>query len=79
MVVLNHGAEIGAALTADPLGADRRAEDVTMLARLLVDHVFMTASACLAASLRGADRSAVTGTARGQLRLSHLGRAHWRG
>lgn len=50
-----------------------------MLALLLVDHRFMTASACRAASPRGADRSAVTGTARGQLRLIRLGRAHWPG
>ncbi|MEU9164723.1 TetR family transcriptional regulator [Streptomyces sp. NPDC048424] len=71
--------EIGAALAADPDSAGWGADDVAMLARLLVDHMFMTASACLAASLRGEDWSAVTGTARSQLRLIHLGRLHWPG
>ncbi|MFD3722075.1 TetR family transcriptional regulator [Streptomyces sp. NPDC058674] len=70
-------AEIGAALAADPAGADWPAADVAMLSRLLVDHMFMTASACLTASLRGEDWSAVISTARGQLRLIHLGRLHW--
>ncbi|MGW1764203.1 TetR family transcriptional regulator [Streptomyces sp. NPDC002073] len=69
--------EIGAALAADPVSAGWDADDVTMLSRLLVDHMFMTASACLAASLRGEDGSAATATARGQLRLIHLGRVHW--
>ncbi|MFD9353491.1 TetR family transcriptional regulator [Streptomyces sp. NPDC060031] len=69
--------EIGAALAADPLSAGWGADDRTMLSRLLVDHMFMTASACLAASLRGEDWSAVTATARSQLRLIHLGRVHW--
>ncbi|MET9605875.1 TetR family transcriptional regulator [Streptomyces sp. NPDC006512] len=71
--------EIGAALVADPVSAGWGADEVTMLSRLLVDHMFMTASACLAASLRGEDWSAVTATARGQLRLIHLGRVHWPG
>ncbi|MFB9587644.1 TetR family transcriptional regulator [Streptomyces racemochromogenes] len=71
--------EIGAALGADPLSADWDADDVTMLARLLVDHMFMTASAFLAASLRGEDWAAALGTARRQLRLIHLGRVHWAG
>ncbi|MFJ5022029.1 TetR family transcriptional regulator [Streptomyces goshikiensis] len=71
--------EIGATLATDPVSAGWGADDVTMLSRLLVDHMFMTASACLAASLRGEDWSAVTRTARGQLRLIHLGRVHWPG
>ncbi|MFG2712820.1 TetR family transcriptional regulator [Streptomyces goshikiensis] len=71
--------EIGATLAADPVSEGWGADDVTMLSRLLVDHMFMTASACLAASLRGEDWSAVTGTARDQLRLIHLGRVHWPG
>lgn len=49
--VLAH--EMGAALGADPVSAGWDADDVTMLSRLLVDHMFMTASAFLAASLRG--------------------------
>ncbi|WP_411104166.1 TetR family transcriptional regulator [Streptomyces sp. cmx-4-9] len=72
-------AEIGAALAAEPHGADWAAADVAMLSRLLVDHMFMTASACLAASLRGEDWSPVLATARAQLRLIHLGREHWPG
>ncbi|MFH7598737.1 TetR family transcriptional regulator [Streptomyces racemochromogenes] len=71
--------EIGAALRADPSGTGWAADDVRMLARLLVDHMFMTASAFLAASLRGEDWSAAAGTARAQLRLIHLGRLHWSG
>ncbi|WP_405786983.1 TetR family transcriptional regulator [Streptomyces sp. NBC_00029] len=73
--VLAH--EMGAALGADPVSAGWDADDVTMLSRLLVDHMFMTASAFLAASLRGEDWSAATGTARAQLRLIHLGRVNW--
>ncbi|MEU9233976.1 TetR family transcriptional regulator [Streptomyces subrutilus] len=69
--------EIGVALAADPVSAGWDAADVTMLARLQVDHMFMTASAFLAASLRGEDWSAATGTARAQLRLIHLGRVNW--
>ncbi|MFE5809788.1 TetR family transcriptional regulator [Streptomyces sp. NPDC056491] len=69
--------EMGAALGADPVSAGWDADDVTMLSRLLVDHMFMTASAFLAASLRGEDWSAATGTARAQLRLIHLGRVNW--
>ncbi|MCX4546223.1 TetR family transcriptional regulator [Streptomyces sp. NBC_01565] len=69
--------EIGVALGADPMSAGWDADDVRMLSRLLVDHMFMTASAFLAASLRGEDWSAATGTARAQLRLIHLGRVHW--
>ncbi|MER6218136.1 MULTISPECIES: TetR family transcriptional regulator [unclassified Streptomyces] len=71
--------EIGVALCADPDSAGWDADDVRMLSRLLVDHMFMTASAFLAASLRGEDWSAATATARAQLRLIHLGRVHWRG
>ncbi|MCX4960550.1 TetR family transcriptional regulator [Streptomyces virginiae] len=71
--------EVGAALAADALSAGWDADDVTMLSRLLVDHMFMTASAFLAASLRGEDWSAATGTARAQLRLIHLGRVNWPG
>ncbi|MEU3406053.1 TetR family transcriptional regulator [Streptomyces sp. NPDC006670] len=71
--------EIGAVLRTDPAGAGWEADDVRMLARLLVDHMFMTASAFLAAALRGEDWSAATATARAQLRLIHLGRVHWRG
>ncbi|MFF4368345.1 TetR family transcriptional regulator [Streptomyces sp. NPDC001594] len=71
--------EIGAVLRTDPVGAGWEADDVRMLARLLVDHMFMTASAFLAAALRGEDWSAATATARAQLRLIHLGRVHWRG
>ncbi|MFJ7587636.1 TetR family transcriptional regulator [Streptomyces sp. NPDC097617] len=71
--------EIGAALTADPLGAGWDTDEVTMLSRLLVDHMFMTASAFLTASLRGEDWSSATGTALAQLRLIHLGRVHWPG
>ncbi|MEU3777152.1 TetR family transcriptional regulator [Streptomyces sp. NPDC032472] len=71
--------EIGVALGADPTSAGWDAPDVTMLSRLLVDHMFMTASAFLAASLRGEDWSAATATARSQLRLIHLGRVHWPG
>ncbi|MEU3723657.1 TetR family transcriptional regulator [Streptomyces sp. NPDC031705] len=71
--------EIGVALGADPLSEDWDADDVTMLSRLLVDHMFMTASAFLAASLRGEDWSAALATARRQLRLIHLGRVHWAG
>ncbi|GAA2634464.1 MULTISPECIES: TetR family transcriptional regulator [Streptomyces] len=71
--------EIGGALAADPVSAGWDADDVTMLSRLLVDHMFMTASAFLAASLRGEDWSAATRTARAQLRLIHLGRVHWTG
>ncbi|RPF43728.1 TetR family transcriptional regulator [Streptomyces sp. Ag109_G2-6] len=70
--------EIGAVLRADPGGAGWTPDDVRMLARLLVDHMFMTASAFLAASLRGEEWSAAAATARAQLRLIHLGRAHWR-
>ncbi|MDA5284024.1 TetR family transcriptional regulator [Streptomyces sp. Isolate_45] len=69
--------EIGSALAADPISSGWSPEDLTMLSRLLVDHMFMTASACLAASLRGEDWAAVTATARSQLRLIHRGRAHW--
>ncbi|MFJ3963288.1 TetR family transcriptional regulator [Streptomyces sp. NPDC090036] len=69
--------EMGAALGADPVSAGWDADDVTMLSRLLVDHMFMTASAFLAASLRGEDWSAATATARAQLRLIHLGRVNW--
>ncbi|MCX5588344.1 TetR family transcriptional regulator [Streptomyces erythrochromogenes] len=69
--------EIGVALGADRLSAGWEADDVTMLSRLLVDHMFMTASAFLTASLRGDDCSAATGTALAQLRLIHLGRVHW--
>ncbi|WP_030769908.1 TetR family transcriptional regulator [Streptomyces sp. NRRL F-2664] len=69
--------EISDALGADPVSAGWRGEDVTMLSRLLVDHMFMTASAYLAASLRGEDWTAATRTALGQLRLIHLGRLHW--
>ncbi|MER6444354.1 TetR family transcriptional regulator [Streptomyces venezuelae] len=71
--------ETAVALGADPVSAGWDAADVTMLSRLLVDHMFMTASAFLAASLRGEDWSAATRTARAQLRLIHLGRAHWPG
>ncbi|MEW2414610.1 TetR family transcriptional regulator [Streptomyces sp. NPDC046866] len=71
--------EIGAALAADAVSAGWDAADVTMLSRLLVDHMFMTASAFLAASLRGEDWSAAVATARSQLRLIHLGRVHWPG
>ncbi|MGW7438514.1 TetR family transcriptional regulator [Streptomyces sp. NPDC054849] len=73
------GDEIGAALAADPASAGWGADEMAMLARLLVDHMFMTASAYVAASLRGEDWSAVTRTARSQLRLIHLGRVHWPG
>ncbi|MFE0582268.1 MULTISPECIES: TetR family transcriptional regulator [unclassified Streptomyces] len=69
--------ETGAALGSDPVSAGWQADDVTMLSRLLVDHMFMTASAFLTASLRGEDWSAATGTALAQLRLIHLGRVHW--
>ncbi|MER6313192.1 TetR family transcriptional regulator [Streptomyces sp. NPDC001581] len=71
--------EIAVALEADPVSAAWGGEDVAMLSRLLVDHMFMTASAFLTASLRGEDWSAATGTALGQLRLIHLGRVHWPG
>ncbi|MFF2195129.1 TetR family transcriptional regulator [Streptomyces sp. NPDC058157] len=71
--------EIGAVLGTDPAGAGWDADDVRMLARLLVDHMFMTASAFLTAALRGEDWSTATATARAQLRLIHLGRVHWRG
>ncbi|CAM5283750.1 transcriptional regulator [Streptomyces avidinii] len=71
--------EIGAVLMADPLSAGWRTADVTMLSRLLVDHMFMTASACLSASLRGEDWSPALETAHDQLRLIHLGREHWQG
>ncbi|MFE5560643.1 TetR family transcriptional regulator [Streptomyces sp. NPDC056544] len=70
-------AEIDVALVADPLSAGWGTADVTMLSRLLVDHMFMTASACLTASLRGEDWSPVLARARDQLRLIHLGREHW--
>ncbi|MFI8341818.1 TetR family transcriptional regulator [Streptomyces sp. NPDC085639] len=69
--------EIGVALGSDPVSAGWSPDDVTMLSRLLVDHMFMTASAFLTASLRGEDWSAATGTALAQLRLIHLGRMHW--
>ncbi|MFJ4864692.1 MULTISPECIES: TetR family transcriptional regulator [unclassified Streptomyces] len=69
--------EIGVALGSDPVSAGWAPDDVTMLSRLLVDHMFMTASAFLTASLRGEDWSAATGTALAQLRLIHLGRVHW--
>ncbi|MBZ9593875.1 MULTISPECIES: TetR family transcriptional regulator [Streptomyces] len=75
--------EIETALGADPLSAGWSRPDVTMLSRLLVDHMFMTASAFLAASMRGDvrgdDWAAATRTALGQLRLIHLGRLHWPG
>ncbi|MFC9585679.1 TetR family transcriptional regulator [Streptomyces yangpuensis] len=71
--------EIEAVLRADPLSAGWPRQDVTMLSRLLVDHMFMTASAFLAASMRGDDWAAATRTALGQLRLIHLGRVHWPG
>ncbi|MFF4317763.1 TetR family transcriptional regulator [Streptomyces sp. NPDC001568] len=71
--------EIGSALATDPVSAGWDADDLTMLSRLLVDHMFMTASACLTASLRGEDWATVTGTARSQLRLIHNGRVHWEG
>ncbi|MFJ9763297.1 TetR family transcriptional regulator [Streptomyces erythrochromogenes] len=70
-------AEIGAALGCDPLSAGWETGEVTMLSRLLVDHMVMTASAFLTASLRGEDWSAATGTALAQLRLIHVGRVHW--
>ncbi|MER7731415.1 TetR family transcriptional regulator [Streptomyces erythrochromogenes] len=69
--------EIGAALGCDPLSAGWETGEVTMLSRLLVDHMVMTASAFLTASLRGEDWSAATGTALAQLRLIHVGRVHW--
>ncbi|KOG43995.1 transcriptional regulator [Streptomyces virginiae] len=69
--------EIGVALGSDPVSTGWAPDDVTMLSRLLVDHMFMTASAFLTASLRGEDWSAATGTALAQLRLIHLGRVHW--
>ncbi|MEV7580491.1 TetR family transcriptional regulator [Streptomyces erythrochromogenes] len=69
--------EIGAALGCDPLSAGWDTGEVTMLSRLLVDHMVMTASAFLTASLRGEDWSAATGTALAQLRLIHVGRVHW--
>ncbi|KJY19886.1 MULTISPECIES: TetR family transcriptional regulator [unclassified Streptomyces] len=71
--------ETGAALAADPVSAGWAGQDVTMLSRLLVDHMFMTASAFLAATLHGEDWTAATRTALGQLRLIHLGRVHWPG
>ncbi|MET9695006.1 hypothetical protein ABZY81_42645 [Streptomyces sp. NPDC006514] len=70
-------AKIDAVLVADPLSAGWGTADVTMLSRLLVGHMFMTASACLTTSLRGEDWSPVLATARDQLCLIHLGREHW--
>ncbi|MFJ7208917.1 TetR family transcriptional regulator [Streptomyces sp. NPDC098789] len=66
-------------LAADPLGAGWSPEDLLMLARLYVDHMVMTASAYLAASLEGNAWADVTDTARRQLRLIHAGRLHWTG
>ncbi|OKK22041.1 transcriptional regulator [Streptomyces sp. CB00455] len=71
------GREVAEVLAADPVSAGWSAEDVLVLARLLVDHMFMTASAYLAVILDGDDWAAVTSTARRQLRLIHLGRMHW--
>ncbi|MBT2406610.1 MULTISPECIES: TetR family transcriptional regulator [unclassified Streptomyces] len=52
-------------------------DDVQMLARLYVDHMVMTASAYLSASLEANEWAAVTRTARSQLWLIHAGRVNW--
>ncbi|MFE5769609.1 TetR family transcriptional regulator [Streptomyces sp. NPDC056485] len=69
--------EVAERLGADPLSRGWSAEDLLMLARLYVDHMVMTVSAYLAAGRDPEAWTAVTRTARRQLRLIHAGRLHW--
>ncbi|MFE2874019.1 TetR family transcriptional regulator [Streptomyces roseus] len=69
--------EVAERLGADPLSRGWSAEDLLMLARLYVDHMVMMVSAYLAAGPDPEEWSAVTRTARRQLRLIHAGRLNW--
>ncbi|NLU73060.1 TetR family transcriptional regulator [Streptomyces sp. HNM0575] len=70
--------EVADALTADEVSDGWSAQDMRMLGELFVDHMVMTASAFLDATLgEGPDETSVAGTARRQLQLISLGRRHW--
>ncbi|ATL30658.1 TetR family transcriptional regulator [Streptomyces formicae] len=67
--------EVSDQFTKEPESAGWSEDDLLMLAGMYVDHMVMTASAFLEAP-PGTEES-VANTARRQLRLVSLGRAHW--
>ncbi|MGW2227001.1 TetR family transcriptional regulator [Streptomyces formicae] len=67
--------EVSDQFAKEPESAGWSEDDLLMLAGMYVDHMVMTASAFLEAA-PGTEES-VANTARRQLRLVSLGRAHW--
>ncbi|MZD05442.1 TetR family transcriptional regulator [Streptomyces sp. SID5785] len=67
--------EVGDALAREPQSAGWSADDLSMLARLYVDHMMVTAAELLTTAPE--DLARVTDRAERQLRLVTLGGRHW--